>query len=247
MRRRDLLRRLLLSAGGMWAHAQASAAARSARAAIAASERDAIRTATCWVTPQGDEGPYYFDSPARSDIRESKTGVPFALAISVIDSNCQPVEGVLVDVWHCDKDGTYSGVRIGLPPILGQTYLRGTQITDAAGQVAFTSIYPGWYTNRATHVHFKVRSADTTYETAQFCFPEAINDAVYGSPLYATRGPNPKSNSADPEFGSPTPDHLTVALTGDVANGYAGTFTIGLDAATPARRPTWGTLKTRYR
>lgn len=247
MKRRDLLRRLAMSATGLWAHAQASAAARGARAAIAASERDAIRAATCWVTPQGDEGPYYMDSPMRSDIRESKTGVPFTLAITVVDSSCNPVSGVLVDVWHCDKDGNYSGVRIGLPPILGQSYLRGTQITDAEGKVQFTSIYPGWYTNRATHVHFKVRTPETTYETAQFCFPEAINDAVYATALYSARGPNPRSNTQDPEFGSPTPQYLTVAIAGDAASGYQGTFTIGLDVPTRARRTTWGTLKTFYR
>lgn len=237
----------MIGAGGLWLHAHASAAARGARHAIVASGRDALKAGTCWVTPEGDEGPFYLDSPARSDIRESKTGVPFTLAITVIDSNCNPVPDVLVDVWHCDKDGAYSGVRIGLPPILGQSFLRGTQTTDAAGGVRFTSIYPGWYTNRATHVHFKVRAAGVTYRTAQFCFPEAVNDAVYASALYAARGSNPRSNTQDPEFGSPAPPHLTVSLTGDVANGYAGTFSVGLDASTRSRRPSWGTLKTRYR
>jgi protocatechuate 3,4-dioxygenase beta subunit len=247
MRRRDLLRRLMMSAGALWTHAHASAAARGARSAIAAAEREALKAGACWVTPEGDEGPFYFDSPTRSDIRESKTGVPFTLAITVIDSNCDPVADVLVDVWHCDKDGAYSGVRIGLPPIIGQSYLRGTQITDAAGMVQFTSIYPGWYTNRATHVHFKVRAGGLLFKTAQFCFPEAINDAVYASPLYAARGPNPRSNSQDPEFGSPAPQFLTVAIAGDVTSGYAGTFTIGLDASTGTRRTTWGTLKSFYR
>ena len=241
MRRRDLLRRLALGMGGVWAHTS------GARRVVAATQREALKAGACWVTPEGDEGPYYFDSPTRSDIRESKTGVPFTLAITVIDSNCNPVPNVLVDVWHCDKDGAYSGVRIGLPPIIGQTFLRGTQTTGADGKVQFTSIYPGWYTNRATHVHFKVRAAGTTYKTAQFCFPEAINDAVYATPLYSARGPNPRSNTQDPEFGTPTPPYLTVAITGDVTNGYLGTFTIGLDAATSTRRTTWGSLKSFYR
>lgn len=241
MKRRDLLRRTALAIGSVWAHAS------GARRAIAATEREALRASTCWVTPQGDEGPYYFDSPYRSDIRESKTGVLFQLNITVIDSNCNAVPGVLVDVWHCDKDGSYSGVRIGLPPIIGQSYLRGTQTTDADGKVSFLSIYPGWYTNRATHVHFKVRDDSQTYETAQFCFPEPANNTVYASPLYAARGPNPKSNSADPEFGSPAPQYLTVSLSGDPAHGFLGTFTIGLDATTGTGKPSWGALKTHYR
>jgi hypothetical protein len=96
-------------------------------------------------------------------------------------------------------------------------------------------------------VHFKVRAAGTTYETAQFCFPEPANNVVYASPLYSARGPNPMSNSADPEFMSPAPQYLTVSLSGDPAHGFLGTFTIGLDATTGARRTTWGTLKTVYR
>jgi len=241
MRRRDLLRQLALGIGGVWAHTS------GARAAAAATEREALRAGACWITPEGDEGPFYFDSPFRSDIRESKDGVPFSLAITVIDNTCNPVPGVLVDVWHCDKGGVYSGVRIGLPPILGQSFLRGTQTTDADGKAQFTSIYPGWYTNRATHVHFKVRTVDTPYKTSQFAFPEAINDAVYATPLYAGRGPNPMSNAGDPEFSSATPQYRMVDLTGDPTSGFQGTFTIGLDATTGTRRPTWGALKTLYR
>jgi len=241
MRRRELLRRLALGIGAVWVHAS------GARTAIAATEREALRAGACWVTPEGDEGPFYLDSPFRSDIRESKQGVPFSLAITVIDSNCTPVPGVLVDVWHCDKGGVYSGVRIGPHPIIGQTFLRGTQTTDADGKVQFTSIYPGWYLNRATHVHFKVRTPDTQYKTSQFAFPEAINDAVYATQLYAGRGPNPMSNANDPEFSSTTPQYRMVDLTGDTTSGFAGTFMIGLDATTGARRPTWGAVKTLYR
>jgi hypothetical protein len=96
-------------------------------------------------------------------------------------------------------------------------------------------------------VHFKVRTVDTPYKTSQFAFPEAINNAVYATPLYASRGPNPMSNAGDPEFSSATPQYRMVELAGDPASGFQGTFTIGLDATTGTRRPTWGALKTFYR
>src|SRR5437764_12536545 len=49
----------------------------------------------------------------------------------------------------------------------GKKFLRGYQITDGNGQVTFTTIYPGWYSGRAVHIHFMVRlldGADELYE-----------------------------------------------------------------------------------
>jgi hypothetical protein len=74
-----------------------------------------------------------------------------------------------------------------------------------------------------------------------------VNAAVYATSLYSRRGPNPTPNFRDSVFGEPAPQYLTLALTGDPASGYVGTLTIGLDAATPAERPTWGRVKTHYR
>jgi len=242
MRRRELMRTLMLGLGGWGLFRPGLAGAGGAPRPVRAVD-------ACWVTPDEDEGPYYLDSmPERSDIRESRDGVPLTLLMSVIDSECRPAAGVMVDVWQCDKDGVYSGITLpGHDPQLGQTFLRGTQTTDDQGRVQFLSIYPGWYTNRATHVHFKARTPATLYKTSQFCFPEDVNAAVYASPLYVRRGANPTSNTRDGVFGSPAPQYLTLALTGDPASGYTGTITIGLDAATGTGRDTWGRLKTHYR
>lgn len=241
MRRRDVMRTLLLGLGG-WGLLRPGLA-RAGRA------HPARPVDACWVTPEEDEGPYYLNSmPVRSDIRESRDGVPLTLLMTVIDSECRPAPGVMVDVWQCDKDGDYSGItQPGHDPQIGQTYLRGTQTTDAQGRVQFISIYPGWYTNRATHIHFKARTPEVLYKTSQFCFPEDVNAAVYATSLYSRRGPNPTPNFRDSVFGEPAPQYLTLALTGDPASGYVGTLTIGLDAATPAERPTWGRVKTHYR
>jgi hypothetical protein len=240
MRRRDALRTLLLGIGS-WGLLRAVPAR-------AGAPRRARPVDACWVTPEEDEGPYYLDAmPERSDIRESRDGVPLTLLMTVLDSECRPAAGVMVDVWHCDKDGVYSGItQPGHDPQVGQTFLRGTQSTDAQGRVQFVSIYPGWYTNRATHVHFKARTPEVLYKTSQFCFPEDVNAAVYGTSLYSRRGANPTSNTKDGTFGEPAPQYLTLVLTGDSASGYVGTFTIGLDASTPARRRSWGRLKTHY-
>ena len=40
---------------------------------------------------------------------DGKPGIPFRLAISVIDTNnCTPMVNALVDLWHCDAVGIYS-------------------------------------------------------------------------------------------------------------------------------------------
>jgi protocatechuate 3,4-dioxygenase beta subunit len=41
-----------------------------------------------------------------------------------------------------------------------EKFLRGHQLTDASGTARFTTIYPGWYTGRAVHLHFSVRAKD---------------------------------------------------------------------------------------
>ena len=58
-------------------------------------------------------------------------------------------------------------------------FLRGRQTTDANGQVTFTSIFPGWYNGRATHIHVHVYSANgTSLKVTQIAFPEGAGTAV---------------------------------------------------------------------
>ncbi|MEZ4688724.1 MAG: hypothetical protein R3A12_00510 [Ignavibacteria bacterium] len=76
-----------------------------------------------------------------------------------------------------------TGIIRGYNAFVGQTFMRGTQITDANGTVFFDTVYPGWYPGRATHIHFKVRLNSFTYVTSQFCFPDSLNNIIYATPL----------------------------------------------------------------
>ena len=203
--------------------------------------------AACWLTPQETEGPFYFDpNLVRQDVTEGKTGLPLNLTFTVIDEDCTPIPNVLVDIWHCDKDGVYSGYNQPGGNTTGQTYLRGMQATDASGIARFDTIYPGWYQGRATHIHFKARTSQTTYVTSQFAFPESVNDAVYATPLYAARGANTTSNAGDMVFQSPTPQYLLLDVSANGNGGYNGTFTMGINAPTPTRKNPWGEITGRY-
>ena len=96
----------------------------------------------------------------RSDIREGKPGTPLALTVKVVNvsGGCAPVTGANVEIWQCDAAGSYS--EYGSER--SQTYLRGVQTTNASGEATFTTIYPGWYPGRTTHIHFKVHLSAQT-------------------------------------------------------------------------------------
>lgn len=153
------------------------------------------------------EGPYFVDEKLeRSDIRADpsdgsvRPGVPLELTFVVqklSSGQCAPLAGVLVDVWHCDAEGSYSDVG----GQKGKKYLRGYQVTDANGQVKIVTIFPGWYRGRAVHVHFKLRtapSAPSGFEfTSQLFFDESVQSAIYAHAAYAGRGSADTSNGSD--------------------------------------------------
>ncbi|TDC82761.1 protocatechuate dioxygenase [Micromonospora sp. KC606] len=68
---------------------------------------------TCRLTASTTQGPYYFDADKiRSDIREDRKGVRLRVAIRVQDSEqCGPLSNAVVEIWHCDAAGLYSGAE----------------------------------------------------------------------------------------------------------------------------------------
>jgi protocatechuate 3,4-dioxygenase beta subunit len=198
---------------------------------------------SCTVTPTETEGPYPYPGGEltnplnRSAITESETGVPLLLTLNVVNTNneCAAVSGARVDIWHCNKDGYYSGYAnqpgiSGSLSYVGKTFLRGYQLADSDGVVKFTTIYPGWYGGRATHIHFEVYVNNVLEKTTQITFSETISDAVDVSTLYAGLGVNPIRNASDSVFGDSATDlaNETIALTGSISAGYSGSYTIGL-------------------
>lgn len=155
-----------------------------------------IRNSTCVLAPETTEGPYYHSEghPIRSNMAENQLGLLFLMNVGVIDvETCEPVPNVLVDLWMANATGYYAGhpsprkgledeipaqtgKRKGLlsayPRDEGQwkdeTWLRGALPTDQNGVTEFTSVFPGYYTGRATHVHVKVHPEWTTLPNGTF-------------------------------------------------------------------------------
>lgn len=180
--RRTLLKALSLTPGLV-------AVPRTVRAQAAGA--GLITTDVCMVQAEVTEGPFYIDPELiRSDIAEDRRGMPMQLRLQVVTADCAPVPGARVDVWHCDADGVYSGVRNlgGGPDATGTTFLRGTQMADGAGVATFQTIFPGWYRGRTVHVHYKVFLDDRTVLTGQLFFNEAVIAQIYQDhPAYSGR------------------------------------------------------------
>ncbi len=195
----------------------------------------------CIVTPAQTEGPYFVDTMLnRQDIRNDPTdgsvreGLPLALRIRVLragSGGCAPLAGAVVDIWHCDAQGVYSGVQDRYANTVGQSFLRGYQITDEDGLAQFTTIYPGWYPGRTPHIHFKVRATDAAGQelefTSQLYFDDAISDRVFAQAPYNRRSGRRTRNENDALFRR-NGELLMLALT-PTDSGYAGAFDIGLN------------------
>ena len=184
----------------------------------------------CAVSPTETIGPFPdLADFVRSDIRENRQGTPVTLTITVVNANtgCSAVAGAVVDVWQTDAAGHYSQYAQGGYDGRGDTFLRGLQTTDAGGRATFTTIYPGWYSGRATHIHVEVTVNGRSVKVTQIAFPEDVNAAVYASGVYAARGPNPTPNARDGIFADSLASELAI-ITGSPAGGYTASFTVGI-------------------
>lgn len=219
--RRQVLRWLLvgaatlpLSSCGGGSDASGTAADSTASTGSSGGGTVTIPTAgTCPVIPEETGRPYPADGTntnggsiinvlnqsgvVRSDIRASfngatvvAAGVPLTVKLHLLNASgsCASLAGYAVYLWHCDREGLYSLYSSGAT---AQNYLRGVQETDSAGNLAFTTIFPGCYAGRMPHVHVEVypslakaASAANRLKTSQFTFPMATLNEVYAASGY---------------------------------------------------------------
>jgi protocatechuate 3,4-dioxygenase beta subunit len=190
------------------------------------------RAGTCSLTPQQTSGPFYFDvDRIRSDIREDRQGTPLRLALRVRDAqSCEPVRDAVVEVWHCDAAGGYSGFdpAAGAEADTTETFLRGALVTDAGGIVEFKTIYPGWYPGRTVHVHATVHLDGTSTLMTQLYFDDAFTDRAHAAAPYSRGDGRDTLNSDDAIFDQSL--LLTLSRDGD-GNGVTGALNFGVESA----------------
>jgi protocatechuate 3,4-dioxygenase beta subunit len=168
---------------------------------------------SCSAIPTETAGPYPGDGTnganalalagiVRSDIRASiagatgvAQGIELVVTFTLVDAaTCEPLANHAVYLWHCDRDGNYSMYS---PAAADENYLRGVQVTDAEGQVTFTTIVPACYSGRWPHIHFEIYASVDAATTganklavSQLALPKAACDAVYATTGYAGSAAN---------------------------------------------------------
>ncbi|PSK94076.1 T9SS type A sorting domain-containing protein [Taibaiella chishuiensis] len=175
---------------------------------VLAGSGNAGKPTACTLIPSETAGPFPLDLTAnttffRQDVREDRQGVQLNLKLKVIGlNNCEAMPNLRVNIWHCDKDGIYSGYNNAQNPgSTTTTFLRGYQMTDANGEVNFVTIFPGWYSGRICHIHFQVFVSSVYAAVSQLSFDVAAKNAVYAanSALY-TKGADPMTFNSDNIF-----------------------------------------------
>lgn len=189
----------------------------------------------CNLSPAETKGPFPIKTPAdlvRENIISDRTGVALLVTLTIQDLNndCAAMEGVLVDIWHCDSDGNYSeygGTQMQSANYTSVHFLRGRQMTNADGQVSFITIYPGWYPSRAPHIHVEIldQSANSLLVT-QIAFPEDISNTVYATTAY--NGDFDTENEGDNVFSDSLDENLG-EVSGNTTDGYTLTHVITVD------------------
>lgn len=189
------------------------------------------------VSPSETKGPFPIKTPTelvKANIVSDREGIPLVVQIQVQNknNNCQPLAGVLVDVWHCDADGNYSeygGTGMQPTDYTNAHFLRGRQTTDAEGKVNFVSIYPGWYRGRAPHIHLEVLNSNSrSLLVSQIAFPEDISSTVYATSEY--NGQADTANTRDNVFADSLEQNMADTVTGNPNDGYTLIKTIVVSA-----------------
>lgn len=190
---------------------------------------DSSGDGSCTVTPSETAGPFPTKNPSSlvmQDITSDRAGIRLSVTITILNTNnaCEPLPDVIVDIWHCDKDGYYSeygGTGMQTANFTAAHFLRGRQVTNSEGQVGFTTIFPGWYSGRAPHIHVHIYdSKGTSLLVTQIAFPTTSCDTVYTTATeYYTRGTQDTANTQDNIFADSLTEEMST-VTGSVAEGY---------------------------
>ncbi len=175
-RRMAVSRRKLL--GGIVAGAGALIASKAAQAA-------------CALTPRQMNGPFFpvaindydWDMTQMPGRRDRAEGDVIEIVGRVLDTDCKPLRGAIIDVWQANAAGRYLHPRDPNPAPLDPNFEGYARLyTGEDGVYRIRTIVPGAYPVgpdwvRPPHIHFKVHPATAPSITTQMYFAgHELND-----------------------------------------------------------------------
>ncbi|KAJ3124240.1 hypothetical protein HK098_001302 [Nowakowskiella sp. JEL0407] len=205
------------------------------------------RQVKCVLSPELSIGPYYVErEKIRNAIAEDQPGVPFAVDLQFFNvKNCNPIADLYVDIWHCNATGVYSGVKA--ENTLGKTFLRGVVKTDSDGIAHITTVFPGFYSGRAAHIHVVVHyggqvMSDGTYQggaishVGQIFLPESILTEIEKTDPY-NKNKNKRTLNSQDQWYTQTKSTTTgfeneinvSRLGSSLSAGLVGKLSLGVD------------------
>jgi len=142
--------------------------------------------AACLLTPSQTEGPFYpvhdqIDNDSDLTQVRGRTGRAKGRAIyirgRVLDAQCRPLEGAMVEIWQANAVGRYNHPddRSNQAPLDPDFQGWGKAVTDKEGRYLFKTIVPGSYPagfmwTRPSHIHYTVYRRNYYPLTTQMYF-----------------------------------------------------------------------------
>jgi len=126
----------------------------------------------CDLTARQAEGPFYpvFDQVDKdNDLihvrgkRDKAKGQVIYVLGQVLNEQCEPIEGALVEIWQAAESGRYNHPGDSNPAPLDPNFQYwGKDVSDKDGNYSFKTILPGNYPAteewiRPSHIHYKVQ------------------------------------------------------------------------------------------
>tara|TARA_B110000014_G_C20121512_1_gene594528 strand:- start:140 stop:1021 length:882 start_codon:yes stop_codon:yes gene_type:complete len=136
-----------------------------------------LEAINCNPTSPDILGPYWTEGhPYRTLLANAEEpGTRVYISGRVLANDCEtPIENATVDVWHANDEGCYT---IFMECDSGNSdedpyNLRGVITTDENGEYAFESIWPGYYSGRPRHFHYKITTSNGTELVTQCYFED---------------------------------------------------------------------------
>ncbi len=144
---------------------------------------------SCYSTSANARGPFHLPgAPFTNKLNaDDEKGRPLTVSGRVFTStDCKPLSGAVLDIWHANTDGQYYGMEYYSSRNMEIGLLRGRIKCGQGGHYSFSTILPGYYRISPTrfrprHIHVIISGPDGSELVTQLYFKGDIH--IEGDPI----------------------------------------------------------------